>query len=326
MDKILVIVEHKNGLLKKVSQQILGFISDFCRQSEKKILVLIYGEKIAERLFEEVASWGADEIITIENQCFANYNPAIFIPTIADVIKKNSPQLVFFGNTAVGRDLSPRLAQYFNTYMISDVIDIKIEKDKFCFTRPVYGGKLFEEVETNGELVFVTVRPNSFGNSVNYHKNPHIYNIEPKAITNFSYMVSDILKKESEEKSLSEAEIIVSGGKGLKSAENFVLLEELAQVLGAAVGASRSAVDAGWRPYSSQVGQTGKTVKPKLYIACGISGAMQHLAGMSTSQVIVAINKDPEAPIFKVADYGIIGDLFEIVPVLTEELKKIFKD
>ncbi|MFZ5944532.1 MAG: electron transfer flavoprotein subunit alpha/FixB family protein [Bacillota bacterium] len=327
MKNVLVLVEYKNESLKKVTQQILGFLSNLKQGDSFRLTALIPGNKVNKSIIEQTIKWGADDIYCLEAPGLQLYNPEIFTPLLTDIIRSKSPQLVLIGNSGVGKDLVPRLAQSFKSPMVSDVIDIAIEAGFINFVRPVYGGKVLEKVSAVFDsLIFATVRPNALNNFYASGSNAHIYHETPRINTNVSYLIKGIINRAAEEKSLSEAEIIVSGGKGLKNRENFKLLEELANVLGGVVGASRSAVDAGWKPYSAQIGQTGKSVKPKLYIACGISGAMQHLAGMSTSRVIVAINKDPNAPIFKISNYGIIGDLFEIVPLLTEEFKKMYRD
>ncbi|KJS80955.1 MAG: hypothetical protein JM58_18220 [Peptococcaceae bacterium BICA1-8] len=327
MGRLLVFVEHKDGCLKKISRQILGYFSNTGGENDFEITAIIVGDSIEKKIINETASWGADEIILVEDKGLINYNPLILVQAITEIIRGKNPQLVLFGNTALGKDLAPRLAQVFSRQMVSDVIDINLEKEIINFIRPIYGGKAFEKIEiSSNNLTFVTVRPNSLESFVNCYQTPKVHKHHTQINDNLPYLLKEVIKKAAEEKSLTEAEIIVSGGKGMQKAENFKLLEELAKVLGGAVGASRSVVDAGWMPYSVQVGQTGKTVKPKIYIACGISGAMQHLAGMSTSQVIVAINKDPDAPIFKVADYGIVGDLLQIVPLLTEELRNMYRE
>jgi electron transfer flavoprotein alpha subunit len=202
-----------------------------------------------------------------------------------------------------------------------DCVDLKVESGEIIATRPIYAGKAFIKVKLSSDVKVFTIRPNVFKAEVYDNTNA---SVETKAISNPNLSSKVVSFKKSEGKlDVAEADIIVSGGRGMKGPENFNLIESLADSLGAAVGASRAAVDAGWRPHREQVGQTGKTVSPSLYIACGISGAIQHLAGMSTSKYIVAINKDKDAPIFSVADYGIAGDLFEVLPILTEEIKKI---
>jgi electron transfer flavoprotein alpha subunit len=242
------------------------------------------------------------------------------------LIKKGEPRAVLLGNTAVGKDLAPRLAQRLGVGMASDCVGMEADAAHFLsFRRPIYGGKAFVEVSSDAAPVLATIRPNTFPVAApDASRSPEVVN-ETADIdaADLRAVVKDIAIAVSARPELIEADIIISGGRGMKGPENYKILEECADVIGAAVGASRAAVDAGWIEQKFQVGQTGKTVSPTLYIACGISGAIQHLAGMGSSKVIVAINKDPEANIFTLADYGIVGDLFEIVPLLTEEFKKL---
>ena len=226
------------------------------------------------------------------------------------------------GHTAQGKDLSPRIATKLNAGLVSDVVHIEIDGGEAVFTTPIYSGKAFEKIKIKDGTIIATVRPNNITPlEKDESRSGDVSQVEVE-IKDLRTTIKDIVKKATGGIDLSEAKIIVSGGRGMKDAENFQLLEELANVLGAAVGASRGACDAGYCDYSLQIGQTGKVVTPDLYIAVGISGAIQHLAGMSNSKVIVAINKDPEAPIFEVADYGIVGDLFEVVPILNRGIQK----
>jgi electron transfer flavoprotein alpha subunit len=225
------------------------------------------------------------------------------------------------GNTALGNDLAPRVAVRLNSGCLMDCTNLKVESGEIIATRPVYAGKANINSKLNSPVKIFTIRPNIFKADLSGEA---LTSITEKEVSNPNLKTKVVSFKKSEGKlDVAEADIIVSGGRGMKGPENFNLIESLADALGAAVGASRAVVDAGWRPHREQVGQTGKTVSPSLYIACGISGAIQHLAGMSSSKYIVAINKDKDAPIFSVADYGIAGDVFEILPVLTEEIKKI---
>ena len=227
------------------------------------------------------------------------------------------------GHTAIGKDVSPRLATKLGIGLISDVTAIELEENEIIFTRPIYAGKAFQKKKIVSGTIFATIRPNNIPLvEVDSSRTAESIIFNP-TITDIRTVVKDIVQKSVGGVDLTEAKVIVSGGRGVKSEEGFKLLDELAKGLGGAVGASRGACDAGYCDYSMQVGQTGKVVTPDLYIACGISGAIQHLAGMSNSKVIVAINKDPEAPIFSIADYGIVGDLFEVLPLLTEEFKKM---
>jgi electron transfer flavoprotein alpha subunit len=226
--------------------------------------------------------------------------------------------MVLLGATAMGKDLAPRIAARLDAVLATDCISLQWKNDDLEITRPMFAGKVRATVKLNSEIKVVTVRPNIYL----VEENPTTPQLSEKDVDpgDSKAIVTEILAGAKDKLDVTEADIIVSGGRGLKGPENFHLIEELAKKLGAAQGASRAVIDAGWRPYEEQVGQTGKTVSPSLYIAVGISGAIQHLAGMSSSKYIVAINKDPEAPIFKIADYGIVGDAFEVVPKLIDEL------
>ena len=233
------------------------------------------------------------------------------------------PDVILVGHTAMGRDLAPRVAARLGLGLISDCTGVEVNGEEIVFIRPVYAGKLFQKKKVKEGIIFASIRPNNIvKGEPNAQRTANVIETQV-TITDIRTIIKDVVKKTTGKLDLTEAKIIVSGGRGVKSAEGFNQLYELAEVLGAAVGASRAACDAGYCDYAMQVGQTGKVVTPDLYIACGISGAVQHLAGMSNSKIIVAINKDPEAPIFRVADYSIVGDLFEVVPLLIEEFKKV---
>lgn len=236
-----------------------------------------------------------------------------------------NPKAVLLGHTAVGKDLAPRLSESLGSGLVSDCVDMEIEDHNILFAKPIYAGKAISKLGcTEESMIMATLRPNVFPQSdgIRPGKGKCIHVEVSSDVQSLKSIIREVIKRVTGKVELTEADIIISGGRGMKGPENYKILEELADTMGAAVGASRAAVDAGWREQSYQVGQTGKTVSPTLYIACGISGAIQHLAGMSSSKYIVAINKDPEANIFKVADYGIVGDLFEVVPLLNEEMKK----
>jgi electron transfer flavoprotein alpha subunit len=233
------------------------------------------------------------------------------------------PALVLLGATTTGKDLAPRLAARLAVGLASDCTGFAVENGQLRITRPIYAGKAIATVEETQKPYMVTARPNVFAAPEPDTSLKATTETIPGDTGEIRAKVVEMIKEAGERVELTEADIVVSGGRGLKAPENFAMIEELAKVLGAAVGASRAAVDAGWKDHSYQVGQTGKVVTPTLYIACGISGAIQHLAGMKTSKYIVAVNKDPDAPIFKVADYGIVADVFRVVPVLTEEFKKM---
>jgi electron transfer flavoprotein alpha subunit len=265
-------------------------------------------------------------VLTVENAKLEKYSTTAYAKILAEVCKQRNADVIFLSATSMGRDLSPRTAAKLEAGLAVDCTELKTEGTDIIATRPVYAGKAYIDVKINSSIKMYSLRPNVFKSIAVNGEVPQIEKIEVKLDdSDFSSYVKEIVVS-NEKLDVAEANIIVSGGRGLKSPENYHLVEELAKVLGAAVGSSRAVVDAGWRPHSEQVGQTGKTVSPNLYIACGISGAIQHLAGMSSSKCIVAINKDKDAPIFQIADYGIVGDVFEILPALTEEFKKILSN
>ncbi|MGC6590148.1 electron transfer flavoprotein subunit alpha/FixB family protein [Paenibacillus sp. Dod16] len=318
---ILVYAENRDGKLRQVALETLGAARLIAGDGDS-IRILVAGSNITEAV-SALNAYGADTIYTVEHDDLENYNPEAYMAVIEAVIGQAKPDAVLFGHTAIGRDLAPLVAASLNAGQISDVTAIETESGEVVFTRPLYAGKAFEKrVFQNGPWV-VTVRPNNIPAAEAIEgASASIEDIAYPA-PSLSSVVKDVVRKTTGKIDLSEAKIVISGGRGVKSAEGFQPLEELADLLGGAVGASRGACDAGYCDYALQIGQTGKVVTPEIYIACGISGAIQHLAGMSQSRVIIAINKDPEAPIFKVADYGIVGDLFDIVPLLTQEFRKV---
>jgi electron transfer flavoprotein alpha subunit len=323
---ICVFSEVKDGKIKKVTFEILSEAKKLAEKLGVGTSAILMGQGV-EPLAKELGYYGADKVYLIENESLKNYTTDAYSSTIANLLKEHESSILLFGATILGKDLSPRVATRLEAGIASDCTEIGIDNDgKFVVKRPMFAGKVYADVSFSDDMPnMASVRPNVLTmNPPDESKNTEVIKVDidvnPDEIKT---SIVEFIKIAGERPDLTEAEIIVSGGRGMKDSENFKLIEELADVLGATVGASRSAVDAGWRPQSDQVGQTGKVVAPNLYIACGISGAIQHLAGMSTSKYIVAINKDPDAPIFQKADYGIVDDLFKVVPVLTEELKKL---
>ncbi len=318
-DKILVILEHRNGQIKKATFESARFASDLAGKLNSEAEGIIIGAEISG--LDTIAGLGLTKITHIKNQSLDNYSSSAYAKIAAEFAKSSGSTIVVTSNTALGKDLAPRLAVKLDAGIIVDAVDIKIDNGEIILTRPVYAGKAFVDVKFNTSNKVITIRPNVFAPGESDGSNVEI-EVRDVDDVDLSEKVTEI-KRSKGKLDVAEADIIVSGGRGMKGPENFHLIEELAEVLGAATGASRAVVDAGWRPHSEQVGQTGKTVSPNLYIAVGISGAIQHLAGMRSSKYIVAINKDKEAPIFQVADYGIAGDAFEVLPRLIEELKQI---
>ncbi len=323
---ILVFCEQRQGKLKNVSLEALGEARRLAATCGGNVAAALFGRSV-EGLAPRLAAGGADTIYLANDLLLENYLSESYGRTLASVVQAAKPVAVLIGATAMGKDLAPALAARIQAPILSDCVSLSADgAGVLTAVRPVYGGKLRATMAfAPGSVQIVTLRPNVFAPiSPSADSKPAVEKVavqlDPGA---FAAKLKEIVATQGSKVELTEANIIVSGGRGLQSPEHFHLVESLAEALGAAVGASRAAVDAGWKPHSYQVGLTGKTVSPSLYIACGISGAVQHQAGMSSSKVIVAINKDPEAPIFKIANYGIVGDLFEILPLLTQEIKKL---
>lgn len=316
---ILVFLEQRNGAIRKAS---LEALSEARRQANgKEVTALIVGENI--KALSAVANkCKPTKILVADNAQFANYSTEGYAAALTTAIKTVDPQYVFAANTSMAKDLIPRVAARLDAACVTDVSEIRAAGDKLEVVHPMYSGKTRGIFELKSNVSFITTRPNIF--AVQEAENGHHAEIVDLAVNvdKIRAKVTSVHASEGQKIELSEASVIVAGGRGIKGPENWNILENLCGTLGAALGASRAVVDAGWIDHQHQVGQTGKVVSPQLYIACGISGAIQHLAGMSSSKVIVAINKDAEAPIFKHATYGIVGDVFEVVPKLTEELKK----
>jgi len=318
-EKILAVLEQREEQLKKVSYEVLSIANRLSKQLACECEGVILGDEISN--ITELNKYLSGRIVHFKNSLLNNYSPSAYSKIISNYINENQFTVIVFPNTAFGIDLAPRVAVKTNSAIATDCIKVELIDGNLVFTKPVYAGKSLINFKINAERKVFTIRPNIFKPEINEAANS---SIEVREVSDLDLTTKVTSYKKSEGKlDVAEADIIVSGGRGMKGPENFHLIEELAEVLGAAVGASRAVVDAGWRPHREQVGQTGKTVSPTLYIACGISGAIQHLAGMSSSKYIVAINKDKDAPIFNIADYGIAGDVFEIIPALTQEIKKI---
>lgn len=317
-NKILAVLEQREGSLKKVSFEAASIAAKIAKDLNLEAEAVVVGGDINN--LHEAANYGINKLTHLTNAQLTNYSSSAYSEEISKLAKSLNAEYIILGNTSLGNDLAPRLAVKLNSACIMDCVKIEVDQGVVLATRPVYAGKAFVKVRLNSDVKVLTIRPNVFKAEIN-NSTPSVETIKLESPNLNCRVVA--FKKSEGKLDVAEADIIVSGGRGMKGPENFHLLESLADALGAAVGASRAVVDAGWRPHREQVGQTGKTVSPSLYIACGISGAIQHLAGMSSSKYIVAVNKDKDAPIFGSADYGITGDLFEILPVLTEEIKKI---
>ncbi|TFB24971.1 electron transfer flavoprotein subunit alpha/FixB family protein [Filobacillus milosensis] len=317
MTKLLAFAEIKDGDIRNVSFETIAAARQIDEGAE--VVAVVFGNKNVEEAANQMIQYGADRAVTVTHDNLENYTSDGYTQAAMAVIEQENPDGMVMGHTSAGKDLSPRIASKLDSGLVSDITAIDGED----FVRPIYSGKAFEKKSIKDGKKFITIRPNNIAPlDQDESRSGDVASLDVE-IKDIRTIIKEVVRKASDGVDLSEANIIVAGGRGVKSEEGFEPLHELADVLGAAVGASRGACDAGYCDYSLQIGQTGKVVTPDLYIACGISGAIQHLAGMSNSKVIVAINKDPEANIFNVADYGIVGDLFDVVPKLTEELKAI---
>lgn len=319
MAKVFVIAEHRDGRLKKATFELLGASSAAGNETH----AILLGEGVAE-LAKELAHYGAKTVHLAQDAALKFYTAEAYAQVVTQVVKAAGAEVILASHTPTGRDLMPKVAALLGVGVATDCISLSFSGSNITVRRPVYAGKATCEVEFLGAGPrIVTIRANALGvPKPDTSKSAETVTVAV-SLTGLKTKVTDVVKGASARPDVTEASIVVSGGRAMKNAENFKILEELADTLGAAVGASRAAVDSGFRPHRDQVGQTGKVVSPTLYIACGISGAIQHLAGMRTSKTIVAINTDAEAPIFQVADYGVVGDLFTIVPILKDEFKKI---
>jgi len=326
---IWVFIEQKNGKVQSVSYELLAKAHELSKKLNCEVSGILIGNNMEDQL-NELIFRGADNIYLVEAPELANFQDDPYTNILVELIRKHKPEIVLCGATAIGRSLISRVAINIKAGLTADCTGLDIDPDKKILlqTRPAFGGNIMATIiSPNYRPQMATVRHKVFspmdadrkrkGKIIKETFDPKLYLSRTKLL--------DIVEEIEATVNLAEADFIVSGGRGMGGPENFGIIKELAQVLGAAVGSSRAAVDAGWMPYSHQVGQTGRTVAPKIYIACGISGQIQHLVGMQSSKIIIAINKDPEAPIFKVATYGIVGDLFQIVPALTKKFKEVLR-
>jgi len=320
MATILVFAEHNGKDFKRGTYELLTA----AQKSRQTVKAFAVGPE-AEALAPKLGAWGAKEVLVCADAALKNYNAELYGHLFAEVLKTEKPDYVLASASSLSRDLLPQVAQKLGAGIASDCTELTFSGDAAQVRKPLYSGKCTAQVQfENSAMKMILMRPNQLPVGTAGSGSATVKKVALPPI-DLKTRIKDVVKGATEKLDLTEANIIVSGGRGMKGPENFKMLEDLAAVLGATVGASRAVVDAGWVPHSMQVGQTGKTVAPSLYIACGISGAIQHLAGMSGSKVIVAINKDPDAPIFQKATYGIVGDVFEIVPALTAEFKKILQ-
>jgi electron transfer flavoprotein alpha subunit len=315
---VFAITEQRDGELRKVSFEAVSEGRRVADGLGTELTAVVLGNGI-EGLAEELKKYGADKICVADDPALADYTTDAYSNVLCGLIQSADPAVVILGASAQGKDLAGRLAAKLDAGVAMDCTAIKLDNGSLTYTRPMFGGKIVADVEIEGTLQIVAIRPNVM--DITETAKDSAVDKPAVEVGEVKTAVVEKIMDTGDKIELTEADIIVSGGRG--TGGDYAAIEALAAELGAAVGASRSSVDEGWRPHSDQVGQTGKTVSPTLYVACGISGAIQHLAGMSTSKYIVAINKDEEAPIFSKADFGIAGDLFDVVPAVTEEVKKI---
>ena len=319
--KIWVLAEKDDSGLKKVTLEMLSKARELAGGDE---VALVWIGKGFEGSKEKIASVGPSKVFVADSNELEQFLIEPQVDIVCSLASQEGPDVLFVASSSNGKDIGARVAARMRSGITNDITAIRLEDSRLVATYPAFGGNLLVDCWSEGKPAVYVVKPNAFGVE-NTGGSPEVVSVDMSSVQDGSKkaVVTEYIESEKADRpAVDEAEIIVSGGRGLGGPENFALIEALADVLGAAVGASRAAVDAGWYPHQHQVGQTGKTVSPNLYIACGISGAIQHRAGMQTSKHIVAINKDPEAPIFQIADFGIVGDLFKVVPALTEELKK----
>ncbi|HEU5320427.1 MAG TPA: electron transfer flavoprotein subunit alpha/FixB family protein [Methylomirabilota bacterium] len=319
-----VVEDDRKGTPKKVMAEVIGEAARLAGGGAVEAVWLT--DEAGDEGLAQLGAWGASRVWLLEHEALAPYRGEVWAPLAADLVARESPRAVFAPVTSRQREFMARLAARLGAGLAADCVSFAADGGGLVATRPVYAGKLLAKVAWAREPWLATLRPNVFRPAeAQAGRTPAVERpavSPPPAVTRLVERREEAATGLPE---LTEAEIVISGGRGMKGPENYVILEDMARVIGAAVGASRAAVDAGWRPHRFQIGQTGRTISPKLYMGFGVSGAIQHLAGMRTSKVIVAVNKDPEAPIFKIADYGIVGDLFEVVPRLTDELKRLME-
>ena len=328
---VWVFIEQFQGRIKPVSLELLGKARELAKKLNQELVTVLAGDNVS-HLIKDLSHYEVNKIYLVENEILKRYNNDAYSQVLISLISQYKPNILLIGATSTGRDLAPRIAARLRIGLTADCTELDITNEGFLLqTRPAFGGNIMAQIlckYTRPQMA--TVRPNVFKKDAQPSVNsflPEVIKVDTKLNPlSIRTKILEVVKEVSEIANLEEADIIVSAGRGLGSPENLYLVNDLAKAIGgAAVGGSRAIVDAGWLPHQQQVGQSGKTVAPELYIACGISGAIQHLVGMQTSRRIIAINKDPEAPIFQIATLGIVGDLFKVIPLLIEDFKKIKK-
>jgi electron transfer flavoprotein alpha subunit len=324
---VMIFAEQREGKFRKIAFELLNIGKQLKDQVGGPLSAVVVGKGV-EGLARDLGKFGAEKVYLVDGDLFANYSSEGYAAAVAAAAKKADPAILLTGASTMGKDLSPRVCAKLATGLSSDCTKLEVQAGKLIATRPVYSGKCYVKTQVpNTTPQMAAVRPNAYAAAAAGGGSAEVVKVDPGiGPDSLRAKVKEVVKSAAGKVDLTEANVIVSGGRGIKAAENFKILNELADVIGATVGASRAAVDSGYATQDMQVGQTGKVVNPNLYIACGISGAIQHLAGMRTSKVIVAVNKDSDAPIFQKADYGIVDDLFKVVPIMTEEFKKLLAE
>ncbi|MBN2055852.1 electron transfer flavoprotein subunit alpha/FixB family protein [bacterium] len=322
MAVFLVFAEQRQGVVRSVAMEAVSAARAMADRSAGEVVALALGSGPIDGL-ARLGEYGAHRVVQGRHELFGAYSAEAYAAAIAKAARSVGADYVILTSSAEGKDFGPRVAARLDAGFLADVIGMEWRDDRLVFTRPIYAGKAYAVMSSRSVPQVVTLRPKMFTAVAGIGGEAQVESLTDLAASDIKSVFREFVAAGGGRLDVTEADVIVSGGRGLGGAANFAVLEPLAEVLNGVVGASRAAVDAGWIEHAQQVGQTGKVVTPSLYIACGISGAIQHLAGMSNSKVIVAINKDPEAAIFQVADYGIVGDLFEVVPALVEEIKKV---
>ena len=320
--RFLAFAEQRENKFKKPAFEVIRAARTLADQTGGEVVALAIGSGVRS-VAPTLGGHGAQKAVVVENPKLEFYSSTAYAKIVADVARQQQANVVLIPATAMGKDLAPRVAVRLDAGLGTDCTALRVEGSDIIATRPVFAGKALTDLRVNSSTKVFTLRPNVFTSGAGDEKPADVENVDISLTEqDFASAVREV-RQAGSKLDVAEADIIVSGGRGMKGPEHFRMIEELAEALGAAVGASRAVVDAGWRPHDEQVGQTGKTVSPSLYIAIGVSGAIQHLAGMSSSKYIVAINKDKDAPIFQIASYGVVGDAFEIVPALIAEVRKL---
>lgn len=323
--KVWIIAEQRENSLKKVSFELLSKGQELAKKLNGELNAILIGNNIA-NLIAPLGHYGAQKVFVLEHPLLENYSTEGYVKVLYDLIKEHNPDIILAGATTNGKDFMPRLAALLNVGLASEAVDLELDANsELVFKRPIYAGKALIKVVCTDSPKMATVRPNVLNLATKDETRlAEVIKVNVQlAESDIRTKLKEVIKTVGATIDLTEADVVVSGGRGIKGPEYFETLKELANLLGGTIGASRAAVDAGWITHAFQVGQTGKVVSPNVYIACGLSGSIQHQAGMSSSKCIVGINKDPDAPIFKIADYGIVGDLFKVLPELIEKVKKM---